>query len=396
MRGASKTGDVARYVPTLQHAGIDLIHQHPADRDAAPRSRIRPCRASMRTCRSCSTKCRSWIASAKRRGRGSARSSLHSATTTRWRRSRARLAGNGLQQVLINAPPGDWAQGERGLASLPGRETEFAASVDTALRYAEGLACPRVHVMAGVLPPDADASRRDRHRATFVRNLRVAAREAARQGVTVTIEPINTRDVPGYFLNTQADGHADPRGSRRSEPQGPDGFLSRADRRGRSGGEVPPTGNRTSAMSRSPGCPGGTSPMSARSTTLIYSSCSTNWPMTVGSAANTAPRETRARDWPGSTRLMDASLECLYPDGVPVRVVAKPSDQSRTHRIADDVAADPLQFLVTCVRSDPDSRIAIPADGDADPVYRGSRSRLEIVHDDVEARALARTKSQCK
>ena len=60
----------------------------------------------------------------------------------------ARLAGNGLQQVLINAPPGDWVQGERGLASLPGREAEFAASVDTALRYAEGLACPRVHVMS--------------------------------------------------------------------------------------------------------------------------------------------------------------------------------------------------------------------------------------------------------
>ena len=121
---------------------------------------------------------------------------------------KARLAGNGLQQVLINAPAGNWAKGERGLGSLPGREPEFAASIATALRYAEGLACPRVHVMAGLLPPGADAAQRERHRATFVRNLRFAAAEAAQQGVTLHIEPINTRDVPGYFLNMQAEAHA--------------------------------------------------------------------------------------------------------------------------------------------------------------------------------------------
>ena len=120
----------------------------------------------------------------------------------------ARLAANGLQQVLINAPPGDWANGDRGLGSWPGREHEFAASIVTALRYAEALASPLVHVMAGVLPTDADAAQRARHRAAFVRNLRLAAREAAEQGVTLTIEPINTRDVPGYFLNTQAEAHA--------------------------------------------------------------------------------------------------------------------------------------------------------------------------------------------
>src|SRR5438105_11359700 len=64
----------------------------------------------------------------------------------------ARLAANGLKQVLINAPPGDLAAGERGLAALPGREHEFSASIVTALRYAEALSCPRLHVMAGVLP----------------------------------------------------------------------------------------------------------------------------------------------------------------------------------------------------------------------------------------------------
>jgi len=120
----------------------------------------------------------------------------------------SRLAEHGLKQVLINAPPGDWNAGDRGLASSPGREHEFAASIVTALRYAEKLSCPRVHVMAGVLPPDADAVMRARHQSTFVRNLRFAAREAAEQGVTLMIEPINTRDIPDYFLNTQAEAHA--------------------------------------------------------------------------------------------------------------------------------------------------------------------------------------------
>src|SRR3989442_6657778 len=120
----------------------------------------------------------------------------------------ARLNAHGLTQVLINAPPGDLAKGDRGLASLPGREHEFAASVVTALRYAQTLACPRVHIMAGVLPAGADGEQRVRYRSTFVRNLRFAAREAEEQGVELTIEPINPRDVPGYFLNTKPDAEA--------------------------------------------------------------------------------------------------------------------------------------------------------------------------------------------
>ncbi|TMH46848.1 MAG: TIM barrel protein, partial [Betaproteobacteria bacterium] len=74
----------------------------------------------------------------------------------------ARLNAHGLVQVLINAPPGDMGKGDRGLASLPGREHEFAASVVTALRYAQTLACPRVHIMAGVLPAEADGEQRAR------------------------------------------------------------------------------------------------------------------------------------------------------------------------------------------------------------------------------------------
>jgi len=120
----------------------------------------------------------------------------------------ARLEANSLRQVLINAPPGDYAAGDRGLAALPGREHEFAASLVTALRYALALSCPRVHVMAGIVPEGADTEQRTRQRSTFVRNLRFAAREAEEQGIELTIEPINTRDVPGYFLNTQAEAHA--------------------------------------------------------------------------------------------------------------------------------------------------------------------------------------------
>lgn len=117
----------------------------------------------------------------------------------------ALLHQHGLEQVLFNAPPGDWSAGERGLACLPGREEEFARGIDTALHYAQALHCPRLHVMAGIAPQGANVQRA---RATYVANLRHAARQAADVGVSVMIEPINTRDMPGYFLNLQADAHA--------------------------------------------------------------------------------------------------------------------------------------------------------------------------------------------
>jgi 2-dehydrotetronate isomerase len=116
----------------------------------------------------------------------------------------ARLKANGLQQVLFNAPPGNWDGGERGLACLPGREAEFREGFAKALSYAQALACPRVHVMAGLLP--AGRERADL-RGTYVGNLRWAAAEAAKQGIDVLIEPINTRDIPGFFLNRQDHAH---------------------------------------------------------------------------------------------------------------------------------------------------------------------------------------------
>ena len=113
-----------------------------------------------------------------------------------------------LEIVMINAPPGDWAAGDRGLASLPGREHEFAASIANALQYAHAFRCTRIHVMAGVLPNGADDAERERRMRTYMRNLRLACSDAAAQGVTILIEPINARDFPGYLLNTQAQAHA--------------------------------------------------------------------------------------------------------------------------------------------------------------------------------------------
>jgi hydroxypyruvate isomerase len=116
-----------------------------------------------------------------------------------------RLRDAGLENVLFNLPPGDWEAGERGMAAIPGREREFAASIDKALDYAEALGCPRLHVMAGIPHASLD---RDTCRATYVANLRLAAAMAAKAGRDVLIEPINTRDIPGYFLNRQDDAQA--------------------------------------------------------------------------------------------------------------------------------------------------------------------------------------------
>ena len=115
-----------------------------------------------------------------------------------------RLQAHQLTQALFNLPPGNWAAGERGLACLPGREAEFQASVATALRYAQALKCPRVHAMAGLRPAGVDEATL---RATYVRNLRFAAQTLGREGITLVIEPINTRDMPGYYLNYQQQAH---------------------------------------------------------------------------------------------------------------------------------------------------------------------------------------------
>jgi 2-dehydrotetronate isomerase len=113
---------------------------------------------------------------------------------------RGLLDGNGLQQVLFNAPPGDFDAGERGIASLPGREAEFRNGFHRALDYAEVMDCPRVHVMAGLVPAGAE---RDEQMKVYRDNLGWAAGRAQTRGVDVLIEPINQRDMPGYLLSLQ-------------------------------------------------------------------------------------------------------------------------------------------------------------------------------------------------
>lgn len=118
---------------------------------------------------------------------------------------RERMDAAGVTQVLFNAPPGVSARGERGLAALPGRQDEFKAGIEQALSYATALSCSNVHVMAGLVP---DGVSRPAMLGCYQENLDWAAREARSAGVTLLIEPINTRDIPGYFLNRQDEAHA--------------------------------------------------------------------------------------------------------------------------------------------------------------------------------------------
>src|SRR6187401_554062 len=111
---------------------------------------------------------------------------------------RQQLDEHQLIQVLHNLPAGDWAKGERGIACLAGREDEFKAGVDQAISYATALRCSRVNCLAGVLPP---GSHPESAREILIGNLRYAAERLAAARIRLLIEPINTRDVPGFFLS---------------------------------------------------------------------------------------------------------------------------------------------------------------------------------------------------
>ena len=118
---------------------------------------------------------------------------------------KARLDAAGLELVLFNAPPGDWAAGERGTASLPGRQQDFRDGIHQALDYAAVLGNKLVHVMAGIPPATL---RPGTAAALYAANLAWAAEQAHAKGITLVIEPINHRDMPGFFLNTMAQGAA--------------------------------------------------------------------------------------------------------------------------------------------------------------------------------------------
>lgn len=109
-----------------------------------------------------------------------------------------------LESVMFNCPAGDWSMGERGMACVPGRELEFRQSIDLAISYAIELGTRKMHVMAGIVPVEVDRSICLK---TFIGNLRYAAERCAREGISVLIEAINTRDMPGYLLNLQADAY---------------------------------------------------------------------------------------------------------------------------------------------------------------------------------------------
>jgi len=111
---------------------------------------------------------------------------------------RQRLDDHQLLQVLHNLPAGDWAKGDRGIACLANREEEFRAGVEQAIEYATTLRCTRLNCLAGILPSDADPAEA---RATFIQNLKYAAARLETAQIRLLIEPINTRDIPGFFLS---------------------------------------------------------------------------------------------------------------------------------------------------------------------------------------------------
>ncbi len=113
----------------------------------------------------------------------------------------ARLKTNGLTLALFNMPTGDAAAGDRGLTALAGRESEFWAAFETALRYAEATGGRRIHLPAGLV-------HRGAKRATYVANLRRAARAAAAAGIETLIEPISRREMPGFLLNSTHEARA--------------------------------------------------------------------------------------------------------------------------------------------------------------------------------------------
>jgi hydroxypyruvate isomerase len=108
------------------------------------------------------------------------------------------LARNKLVQVLHNMPAGDWTKGDRGMACQPGREGEFQDGVGKAIEYATALGCKQVNCLAGLAPQGVAP---EKLRATFVANLKFAAEKTKAAGIRLVTEPVNNRDVPGFYLN---------------------------------------------------------------------------------------------------------------------------------------------------------------------------------------------------
>jgi hydroxypyruvate isomerase len=106
-----------------------------------------------------------------------------------------------VEVVLINIPAGDSEKGERGIGCLPSRIGEFRDAVGKAIEYARELGCKQMNCLAGITPPNVDEAKLHE---TYVWNLRYAAVELARHGLTLLVEPISTQTVPGFYLNNSA------------------------------------------------------------------------------------------------------------------------------------------------------------------------------------------------
>jgi hydroxypyruvate isomerase len=111
---------------------------------------------------------------------------------------REQLDEHGLTQVLHNLPAGNWAGGERGIAILPGRIDEFRDGVARAIDYAKALDCRQLNCLVGIAPRDADPLELNE---VLVGNLRFAADALAKERIRLLVEPINTLDIPGFFLS---------------------------------------------------------------------------------------------------------------------------------------------------------------------------------------------------
>jgi hydroxypyruvate isomerase len=113
-----------------------------------------------------------------------------------------KLGENNLIQVLFNLPAGNWSAGERGIACIPGRETEFQEGVGKAIDYAKVLGCFQINCLVGLTPQNVPV---EKVRATLINNLRFAAKALDKEGTRLLIEPLNNRDMPGFYLVHTAD-----------------------------------------------------------------------------------------------------------------------------------------------------------------------------------------------
>jgi hydroxypyruvate isomerase len=117
----------------------------------------------------------------------------------------AALHDNGLKLVLHNLPAGDWGKGERGIACHPDRVAEFRAGVDKAIDYAKALRCPQLNCLSGILPAGVSGAQA---KATLLDNLRYASEKLQAAGIGLLLEPVNSRDIPGFFVDRPSFGFA--------------------------------------------------------------------------------------------------------------------------------------------------------------------------------------------